>query len=106
LRMVAGLEAINNGFLSVHVFRQERRLDMRAPVLLDWVGILASLATTLTWALIDPSVWALACGPLVGGVSKTTPRMISLDDKRLLTIWQTLQNNSAQIHVREVGILR
>jgi len=45
-------------------------------------------------------------GPLVGGVSKTTPRMISLDDKRLLTIWQTLQNNSAQIHVREVGILR
>ena len=85
---VAGLEAINNGLLSVRIFTHERRLRLRVPVLLDWVGLLVSIATTLIWAWIHPSVWALAAGPLVGGVAKTSLSHYVLGGERLRLAWQ------------------
>ena len=84
---VAGLEAINNGFLSVRIFTRERNLDLRLPVVLDWIGLGVSIATTLVWALVEPSVWALAAGPLVGGVFKTVASHRVIPGERLRFAW-------------------
>ncbi len=86
---VAGLEAINNGFLSVRIFTSERRLDLKLPVLLDWIGLGVSVATTVIWALIQPSVWALAAGPLVGGLFKTIASHKLLPGERLRLAWDS-----------------
>ncbi len=45
-------------------------------------------------------------GFLIGGTSQISPRMVALDDQRILVIWQSLQSGTAQIHVREIGLLR
>jgi O-antigen/teichoic acid export membrane protein len=84
---VAGLEAINNGFLSVRIFTKERNLSLKLPVLLDWIGLAVSILTTVVWALLEPSVWALAAGPLVGGLCKTLASHRLIGGERLCFGW-------------------
>jgi len=84
---VAGLEAVNNGFLSVRIFTSERNLSLKLPVILDWIGLGVSIVTTLLWAWISPSVWALAAGPLVGGVFKTAASHLLIPGERLRFAW-------------------
>jgi O-antigen/teichoic acid export membrane protein len=64
---IAGLEAVNNGLFAVRAFVAERRLDLAVPTLLDVLGLLVSVATSIVWAWIHPGPWALALGPLLGG---------------------------------------
>jgi O-antigen/teichoic acid export membrane protein len=64
---VAGLESVNNGFLCVRSYVDERRLKVAVPVLLELLALLVSVVTSVAWALLDPSAWALAVGPLAGG---------------------------------------
>lgn len=64
---IAGLESINNGLLSVRVYVEERRLRIAVPAILDVLALAVSIVTSVVWAAFDPSPWALAAGPLVGG---------------------------------------
>jgi O-antigen/teichoic acid export membrane protein len=64
---IAGLESVNNGLLSVRTYVDERRMRVGMPTILEVLALCVSILTTITWAAIEPSVWALAAGPVVGG---------------------------------------
>lgn len=64
---VAGLESVNNGLLSVRSYVDERRMRVAMPAILEILALCVSILTTITWAALSPSVWALAAGPVVGG---------------------------------------
>jgi O-antigen/teichoic acid export membrane protein len=64
---LAGLESVNNGLVSVRMYVAERRLKLAVPVLLEVLALLVSITTSVLWAWYDPTPWALALGPLVGG---------------------------------------
>lgn len=84
---VAGLEAVNNGFLSVALFARQRELRLKLPYVLEWCALAVSVATMLTWAWLSPSVWALVAGPLVGGVVKTVLSHVLIPEVRLRPRW-------------------
>lgn len=67
---IAGLESINNGLQSVGIYTRQRGMNIRVPMLLEWLALVVSLSVTITWAMLDPSVWALVAGPLCGGFVK------------------------------------
>jgi O-antigen/teichoic acid export membrane protein len=64
---IAGLEAINNGLYAVRAYVEERHMRLGLPTLLDVLALFVSIVTSVVWAWIAPSSWALALGPLVGG---------------------------------------
>jgi O-antigen/teichoic acid export membrane protein len=84
---IAGLESINNGLLSVGIYSRQRKLKLGLPIILDWIGLVVSIVTSVIWASISPSVWALAAGPLVGGVAKTTASHLLVSEIRLRPQW-------------------
>ncbi|MSR62045.1 MAG: hypothetical protein EXS08_06340 [Planctomycetes bacterium] len=67
---IAGLESVNNGLLSVRVYVEERRLRQMVPTLLDVFALVVSILTSVGWALYSPGAWALAAGPLFGGLAR------------------------------------
>lgn len=86
---VAGLESINNGLLSVGMFSRQRTLKLRMPIVLDWIGLGVSIVTSVVWAWIHPTVWALAAGPLVGGVARTAASHLLMREVKLRPQWDT-----------------
>ncbi len=84
---VAGLESVNNGLLSVGIFTRQRKLRLGLPIVLEWIGLAVSIVTSIVWAVIDKSVWALAMGPLVGGAVKTTLSHVLVSEVRLRLQW-------------------
>ncbi|MEW6074527.1 MAG: oligosaccharide flippase family protein [Planctomycetota bacterium] len=84
---VCGLESVNNGLLSVGVYSRQRTMRVGMPIVLDWIGLGVSIAASIAWALVDPSPWALAIGPLVGGVVKTTASHVLIPEVRLRLQW-------------------
>ncbi len=85
---VSGFEAVINGFHSVRIFTQERRLSLKLPVILDWTSLVLSIGVTLVWAYVEPGVWALAAGPLVGCVTKLVLSHALLPDRNLRFAWE------------------
>jgi len=65
---LAGLESLNNGLLNVRVYVAERRLRQIVPTMLELLALAVSVVTSITWAWFRPGVWALASGPLIGGL--------------------------------------
>jgi O-antigen/teichoic acid export membrane protein len=68
---LAGLESVNNGLYAVRAFVAERRLKLAVPTLLDVLGLVVSVGTSVVWAWFRPGPWALALGPLAGGSART-----------------------------------
>src|SRR5262245_4814744 len=67
---LAGLESVNNGLYAVRAFVAERRLKLAVPTMLDVLGLVVSIGTSVVWAWFHPGPWALALGPLVGGAAR------------------------------------
>jgi len=84
---VAGLESVNNGFLSVGIYTRQRKLKLALPVILEWIGLTISIATSIAWAIVHKSPWALAMGPLVGGLVKTSLSHVLVSEVRLRLQW-------------------
>jgi O-antigen/teichoic acid export membrane protein len=64
---IAGFEAVNNGLYAVRAYVEERNMRLGLPTMLDVLALCVSILTSVVWASIEPSSWALALGPLVGG---------------------------------------
>jgi O-antigen/teichoic acid export membrane protein len=64
---LAGLESVNNGLFTVRAYVAERHLKLAVPTMLDVLGLLVSVGTSIVWAWFHPGPWALGLGPLVGG---------------------------------------
>lgn len=65
---VAGLGALFSGFNSMSLGLLARRLELRRLVLLELCVQAAAAATMIGWAILHPSVWALAAGGVAGSV--------------------------------------
>ncbi len=85
---VAGLESINNGLQSIHIFVAERRLNLRVPVMLEWIALAVSILVAGVWAFIEPTVWALAVGPVAGGAVKTVLSHVWLRHEHSRLQWE------------------
>jgi len=65
---VVGLTAAIQGFQSTAVFTSNRRLDLGRLTMLQLVGQAVSIAVMVTWAAIEPTVWALVAGGIASSI--------------------------------------
>lgn len=68
---IAGLSAIFSGFLSTKFYEANRRLEMKRIMAIQVIAQLASSLAILSFALIEPSVWAIVAGMLVHPLVRT-----------------------------------
>lgn len=62
---VAALVVIINGFASTSIWTLTRQVRLGKVVALRVISSLTGVTTTIIWALIEPSVWAIIAGNLV-----------------------------------------
>jgi O-antigen/teichoic acid export membrane protein len=67
---VLGFNIVLNGAESIAVASNIRALNFKPIVLLDVAGRLLPLPIMLIWAFLEPSLWALVAGGLIGGVCR------------------------------------
>lgn len=84
------------GFNSINLALSERRLDMRRFVLINIAAQVASIVSMVLFALVEPSVWALVWGGIIGGAVRLVashifipgPRMgLTLEREHYREIW-------------------
>jgi O-antigen/teichoic acid export membrane protein len=63
---IGSLTVMLHGFTATNVIRLRRDLQIRPIVLIDMASQIISTASIIIWALIQPTVWALVAGPLIG----------------------------------------
>jgi O-antigen/teichoic acid export membrane protein len=63
---VVGLASVLQGFNSTHIFGEQRQMELRRIALLDLGSQFVATTAMVLWALVHPTVWALAVGGLVG----------------------------------------
>ncbi|MFT5688022.1 MAG: O-antigen/teichoic acid export membrane protein [Planctomycetota bacterium] len=85
---IGGLEAINNGLLSVGMFTRQRGMNLRGPVFIEWSGLATSLTVSIVLAFLFRSVFALAIGPVVGGFVRTGLSHIVFSELKLRPHWE------------------
>ncbi|MEB3279616.1 MAG: oligosaccharide flippase family protein [Lyngbya sp.] len=69
---VAALTVFINGFSSTSLATLSRKLELGKITRLDFATQIISLAVTIVWASITPTVWALVGGNIVSSLVKTT----------------------------------
>lgn len=94
---VAGATALIAGLNSTRLFTASRHLHMRALVLVEIGSQAAALATMVTWASFDRSVWALVAGGVVNAVVKMALSHLALPGERDGFAWDT---SAAQALIR------
>lgn len=66
---VVGLTAVINGFRTTAFYTSNRKLDLGRLTSIQFVGQAVGVVAMIAWALIEPTVWALAGGGLVGSAA-------------------------------------
>ncbi|MFW6049750.1 MAG: oligosaccharide flippase family protein [Myxococcota bacterium] len=84
---VVGIAAVLNGFNSSNIFAEQRRIEIRRVALLDLGAQLGATVAMIGWALVHPSVWALAVGGLVGAGVKMIASHRLLPGRRNRFCW-------------------
>ncbi len=67
---VAGLTALVAGFNSISLISLQRHLRIGKLVAIEVGAQAIGVAATISWGLLEPSVWALVWGGLIGSVGK------------------------------------
>ncbi len=67
---VASFIAVINGFQSTNTALWYKKMEFRSVAFLDLVSQIVALGVTLTWAWLNPSIWALVVGLLAGATTK------------------------------------
>lgn len=78
LVMFAGLSSIVAGLRSTKTFTANRHLAIKRLTAVDFACRVFSMAVTLGWAYVSPSVWALAAGSVAFAVSQTVLSHVAL----------------------------
>ena len=66
----AGLVGVIGGFNSTRVLTLNRQLEIKRLTLIDFASQVIGTAATLAWALVNPTVWALAAGGVAAQLGK------------------------------------
>lgn len=65
---VGSLAVLLHGLAATNLMRLRRELKIRPIVVIDVTSQVISTVSTIVWALVHPTVWALVGGPLLGEV--------------------------------------
>ncbi len=68
---VMGFSSVIDGFSSTTVYSFQRRLDLAKLTQFDFITLILTILTMITWAWLSPSVWALAMGVIAGAIYRT-----------------------------------
>lgn len=79
---VCGLTAMIGGLASTAQHRVNRRLDLKTVTLLGLLSKVISAVVMIAWALVHPTVWALAAGAIAGSLAQTVSSHFLLRDRR------------------------
>lgn len=96
---VAALNVLLNGLTSTSLIRLRRNLNIKPLVVLEISTQLLGFAVTVVWALVHPSIWAIAAGSLVSTAAHV---LVSwwIDDSRRITLkWEP----EARAEIMDVG---
>ncbi len=63
-----GFSMFITGFKSIGLLAYDKRLDLKTQAIVDVIQLCAGLITTLVWAWISPTVWALVGGQMVSSL--------------------------------------
>jgi O-antigen/teichoic acid export membrane protein len=84
-----GLNVVLSGFGSTSLFTLNRRLEQRRLVLLELSAQIVSLAVSVAWASIQPSVWALVAGTTGSFVVRLVASHTVLSERRARFHWES-----------------
>ncbi len=68
---VMGFSSVIDGFSSTTIYTFQRRLDLGKLTKFDFIILILTILTMITWAWFSPSVWALAMGVIAGSIYRT-----------------------------------
>lgn len=71
LLAAAGCVGVIQGFESVVLHVQQRKIELGPVIQLEVMGQVATMLVMIGWALVSPTVWALVGGNLIGTAVKT-----------------------------------
>jgi len=91
---VVGLTAAIQGFQSTAVFTSNRRLDLSRLTMLQLVGQAVSIAVMVTWAAIEPTVWALVAGGIASSIVQVGLGHVVLESHRHRIGWDRQASRS------------
>lgn len=94
-----GFSAVLQGFESINVAVARRQLSLSRLSKLEIICNVVAVATTISWALLDPSIWALVGGWLVAAALKAILTHVALPGYGARFQW----DRSALEEVREFG---
>jgi O-antigen/teichoic acid export membrane protein len=90
-----GIGLVLNGAESMAIALNVRHLNYRPIIMIDLLVRLLSMALTLIWAWLAPSVWALVGGILAGGLARLVLSHIMLPGPSMGLSWD-------KVHFREI----
>ncbi|WOD39161.1 oligosaccharide flippase family protein [Nodosilinea sp. E11] len=85
---VVGLTTIFSGFSSTALFSLERHVNLKKQVIIEMGSQVIGLLSMLIWALISPTVWSLAVGGLISGITKMIWSHHILPDIKNRFLWE------------------
>jgi len=68
---VLSLQMVIQGFASTNLMRAAKNIGVRRLLAIEFSSQLFTMAVTLLWAKLDPSIWALIGGTLLGALART-----------------------------------
>jgi O-antigen/teichoic acid export membrane protein len=68
--VVSGSTALISGFNSTRIFSMYRHLELARVSAIEVGSQAVGLASILAWAAVDPSIWALVAGGVVGSITR------------------------------------
>lgn len=84
---VAGFISVLQGFNSTSLATLNKHLHLGRITLLDLASQIVSLATMITWALFNPTIWALVSGGLAGAVFKMIASHMIVPNTKVRPDW-------------------
>lgn len=84
---VAGLTTLIEGFCSTKIYSCQRNMIYGPTTILDITTEIVGLLTTLSWAYLQPSVWALLGGAVVGRIFHVFGSHLILPGPRNNFLW-------------------
>lgn len=84
---VAGLAAMVGSLQSTALFTANRNLAIKRLTFIELGSRIAGTIVTIGWALLHPSVWALAVGSVIGPTTKTILSFVALPGGRNRWTW-------------------
>ncbi|HFC12031.1 MAG TPA: polysaccharide biosynthesis protein, partial [Anaerolineae bacterium] len=85
---ITGLAALIGGFKSTKLATAQRKLHMRDIIIIELIGYGSGLTVMLTWAYLQPSIWALVAHGLTQAVVEMSLSHLLLKGERNRFAWE------------------